>query len=392
MKPLSFSIFLTFLFSYFQSVGQSAPPYQFSDSILFQLETDSVPWKHQVAAWEFSFIGAYDDALQAWDEGHGTRNWTEADSLHFLEFNPIDARAYLQKLLPEEQIVIINEAHHQPYHRALVRSWLQMFYDAGYRYLGMETLDEKDTELQERKYPLISSGYYSKEPQFGNLIREAIEMGFTVFPYEAKSGANGKDREIGQAKNIQAFWQKDTLGKYLIYCGFAHLKEGPVRKWEKAMAGRLKEYTGVDPFTINQVLLTETSSLKQSHPIRREVELLTPSFFLKGDSLYVGRQEDHQYDALLYLPSTRMTFQGRPEWMNPDGQHKAYYPEIPEGLGYPRLIFVYPEGEPEGTVPVDIVELKNKENKLPLILRPGTYRIVVKTPDNAVHTLTFTAN
>lgn len=82
-----------------------------------------------------------------------------------------------------------------------------------------------------------------------------------MFGYEATGGENGKEREIAQARNIIRFIDQNPHGKLLIHCGHDHVIEGmpSSRAWEKAMAGRLKEYTQIDPFTIDQTQFAEKS-------------------------------------------------------------------------------------------------------------------------------------
>ncbi len=144
---------------------------------------------------------------------------------------------------------IINEAHHVPKHRAFTRSLLKELYANGYRYLGLEALF--DAAVNETKFPVIETGYYTKEPEFGNLISEALATGFTLFSYEASQGKNGKEREIEQAENIQKFIENNPKAKVLIHCGYAHAYENDYPAWGKAMAGRLKQNMNIDPLTID---------------------------------------------------------------------------------------------------------------------------------------------
>jgi len=154
--------------------------------------------------------------------------------------------------------------------------------------LGLEALSNEEhlDSLQKiRKYPVQKTGYYITDPQFGNLVREAIEIGYTVFPYETNSGeANGKPREIDQARNIQKVIEARPSEKYLIYCGFDHALEGTHDYWERAMAGRLKEFTGIDPLTINQVLYSEKSNSKFNHPLLKALDIKVSTIILDKDN------------------------------------------------------------------------------------------------------------
>jgi hypothetical protein len=95
-----------------------------------------------------------------------------------------------------EEMIIINEAHHNASHRAFASSLLQGLYDRGYRYLGVETL--ANDSLNTTKFANLNSGFYSKEPEFGNFLYQALKIGFKLFPYDAEG--NGKEREIGKQK------------------------------------------------------------------------------------------------------------------------------------------------------------------------------------------------
>ncbi|HYD90103.1 MAG TPA: hypothetical protein VEA37_01280, partial [Flavobacterium sp.] len=227
--------------------AQEKRTYKLSATIEKKLATDTTPWKNTMASYEYSYSGNYAQALSYGDSSSGYRKnaaqLSPSDSAYLARFKPIPARQYILERSAAAQITIINEAHNQPLHRTFVTGLLKELYQQGYRYLGIETLGYADTLLQQRKYALDTTGYYSFEPQFGNMIREALQLGFVLFPYETEvAGHNGKEREIDQANNIVRFMKQHTDGKYLIYCGYAHVIEGPVRGWEKAMAGRLKEY------------------------------------------------------------------------------------------------------------------------------------------------------
>ena len=208
---------------------QQPNPYFFQHDIVQQIEQDTTAWKWQTAAATYARSGHYFDALNSFDIATNARIYspTTADSTFYRSLTPVDARDYILKRAKNEEIVIINEAHHNPKHRLFTKSLLRELYQNGFRYLGLEALD--DTQINTRKFPNQTSGFYTNEPEFGNLIHEAIQLGFTVFGYEATEFANAKEREIAQAKNILAFLGTQPKGKVLIHCGFDHAYEGEVR-------------------------------------------------------------------------------------------------------------------------------------------------------------------
>lgn len=280
--------YLLFVIELFFSIPLSAQlgnnPYQFLSAIDSALAHDTTPWKDQIAAFNYSFVSAYRQALSAADSQYKMLrkplSLSVDDSIYLQQFKPVPAYKYILKRAATEQLIIINEAHHQPRHRTFVTFLLKGLYEQGYRYLGIETLGYLDSTYNECKYPVLLTGFYSKEPQFGNLIREALRIGFTLFPYETEVAEhNGKLREIDQATNI-ARYMKEHPGKYLIYCGYDHVIEGPHKGWEKAMAGRLKEYTGIDPLTIDQETLTEHSALLYEKPDYAAIQFSQPAVLI----------------------------------------------------------------------------------------------------------------
>lgn len=248
--------------------------YKFDHEIRNELEKDTVPWKGQLAVNKYTSKGNYTQALKEWDElfRNRGREYSEekVDSLKKV-YTPIQAKEAIINEAKNTRVTILNEAHHNSFHRLFAKSLLRDLYDQGYRHLGLEALDNtetKDTLLNQRGYPIISSGYYTKDPNFSLFIREAIRLGYQVFPYEQNMGAQNKFREIEQAKNIQKEMEKYPKEKFLIYCGFDHVFEGDYgRQWEKAMAERLKEFTQENPLTIHQTMYSQRSTQEKNHPL-----------------------------------------------------------------------------------------------------------------------------
>jgi len=365
-------------------------PYQFIAEIDSTLAHDTTPWKEQLAAFRYAFVGAYRQALSAADSQfklmRKVPHLAEEDSLYLQQFKPVPAQKYILKRAASEQLIIINEAHHQPLHRTFVTSLLQGLYQQGYRYLGIETLGYLDSNYNQRKYPLLQTGFYSKEPQFGNLIREALHIGFTLFPYETEVPEhNGKPREIDQATNI-ARYIKEHPGKYLIYCGYDHVIEGKHRSWEKAMAGRLKEYTGIDPLTIDQEALTEHSAPLYEKADYAAIRFSLPAVLVNRDGItYNGYRKDSACDIRLYHPRTQYLY-GRPAWLSLNGARKPYFLDTKAiKLHYPIMVLAYLAGEDiASAVPYDITELSDKDDKKALFLQKGTYSLLLK--DRHAHT------
>ena len=155
----------------------------------------------------------------------------------------------LVKKCSKEKVVMFNENHFIPSNRLLVSLFLKKLYSHGFRYLGLESIWEKENELSKRGFSITKTGFYTREPMMANLIREALKIGYYVFGYDDFS----KDREINQAINIiNHTLKQDTSAKVLIIGGFDHIFEKSLNK-RKRMAEYFKEKSGIDPLTIDQV-------------------------------------------------------------------------------------------------------------------------------------------
>lgn len=368
------------------------PTYQFSQAIAQTVQAAATPAQRSAAmeqaAVASSFIGDYRAALQYVDgNAPAMPAISRADSLYFLRFRPQNAREYILARAGREQIVMINEAHHVPLHRVFTLSLLAGLYHQGFRYLGAETLSEGDQGLAKRGYPVTSptdyaanSGYYTAEPQYGHLIREALRLGFTVFAYDAFPDVPPADfarqREVQQARNIQKILQADPTAKILIHAGYDHIREDSLGgSWGKAMAGRVKEFTGIDPFTINQEKLSEKSAPAYENPYYKLAHAPEASVFLNQEGqVFAGPPGSSLFDVRVYHPPTRYQY-GRPDWLLLNGRRKSrVVTQRDNSLTYPCLVFAYRQEEDSRfAVAADIIELRTPQDRTALILEPGKY-------------------
>jgi len=167
----------------------------------------------------------------------------------------------LIEISKNKQIFMLNENHWYPSHRILATKLLAPLKEIGYTYLAVEAVaKDKDTLLisgentklfGKRNYPIKSTGYYTREPYFGNFIREALSLGYKIISYENFESDN---RELGQAKNLKKIIDNNPNAKIFVYAGLAHIYEGNT-KGTKRMAIYFKELTNINPLTIDQTHL-----------------------------------------------------------------------------------------------------------------------------------------
>ena len=360
--------------------------YKFSEDIETKMEKDTVPWKTQVGATDYSISGNYIKAFQTWDKmGSEVPSISAQDSSYFKEFKSKDAKEYILNRSKKEKIIIINEAHNNSRHRVFTTSLLKGLYKNGYRFLGIEALS--DTLINQRKFPVLESGsMYIHESQYSNLIKEALDIGFTLFNYEYKyvKGKTGKDREKEQAENIAKMVAQNPNSKFLIHCGYDHLNEGipGIKEWEKAMAGRLNDLTGINPFTIDQIPGSEKGNLKFNSPYIQMANSKKPAIMVnsKGKT-YNGVKNDNKADCRIIHPVSVYNNE-RPDWLTLNGRRKTFHILTSAISEYPVLVMAYRnnEFEQEG-IPADVTEITNKDQLVDLVLDKGNYRIIVKNRD-----------
>lgn len=282
---------------------------------------------------------------------------------------------YIVKQSNKYHFLLINEAHNRPQNRAFTLELLKPLWVKGYRYLALEALDYQDSTLMERGYAVRHTGYYTEEPTFGRLVREAIALGYTLIPYEAQKDfhASSTTRDGKQAQNIyDATYKKDKIGKVIIHAGYSHIIEAG-DSLNMPMGYQLKTLFGHDVFTIDQVDMMEFGDQELLNTYYRYViqhyTFLNAVVFLNKDhSSFVQPFYMGGIDVQVFHPKTRYR-NGRPEWLYYEGYHAYILPrKILKYQG--ALIQAIPYGNDKDTVPVD--QFVIAEGKA-LVLRKGRY-------------------
>lgn len=367
--------------------------YKHTYSIEQELKQENSTYRFQMAANYYSFINEYKKTLQVIDrqfEDDEEQKLSGDQETFLKDYKPSEATKVIVEQAKKHKIIIFNEAHYLPLHRSYVASILNDLKKIGYVNIGLEALNYEDKKINKRGYPTINSGYYTAEPQFGNFIRKAISLGFKVFPYEdTEDSSDPKNRELNQAKNILQAIKKKPDEKFIIFCGFDHVIEDTITtKMAVPMAARLKEITGLDPLTIDQVELTERSNVRYENPYRRSLNFSFPAILFKdhGQKTLSKVSERKTVDFYLYHPNTTYV-NGRPAWVMNESSH---YFDIRDSIKikYPCLVKAYLKDEIKKlnqAIPVDVFEILDKnDNKHLIIPKKKNIFVIVTNPHNEV--------
>ncbi|WP_394781651.1 hypothetical protein [Undibacterium sp.] len=306
-----------------------------------------------------------------------------------------DAIAAIVREAKNRQIVILNEAHHVPMHRAFAMQLARELKKAGFEYLASETIRESSVPPLTGGYVHATDGFYSQEPVFAQFLRDALQSGWKLRVYEHFSTDNNlpismriAERENGQAVNlVERIFSLDPKARVFIYVGYSHASKAPVHQADGTemtwMAARLKQMTGIDPLTIDQTVMLAHSKPSAEYPVYRQAvskfQSATP-FVLKtskdGYAVF-GRQKDAFDMSVIYPPQDLID--GRQGWLTSIAERKPF--NIPEewlpAKGR-RLIYAYHKGDGPGAVPADMVLVEAGKPALAMMLTAGEYEFAAE--------------
>jgi hypothetical protein len=170
-----------------------------------------------------------------------------------------DAVDTITSLAAQRRVVMVNEAHHDAHTRLLTLELLPRLRAIGYTHLAIEALVENNDTLHQRGYPVQTSGTeYLREPVYGQIVREALRLGYVLVPYDP-SDSSPQEREQRQARVLyDQVLARDPQSKLLVHAGYAHIDKAPGRLGPtRPMAERLHELAGVDILSVDQTDVRE---------------------------------------------------------------------------------------------------------------------------------------
>ena len=393
MNPSHLILFIAIVLLQIGCTSKKSTPIQFqSNDYEFNQEIAKIVSNSgdvSYGATRYSFVSEHYKLLKTLEINDTTKQslpdsiWDTISDL----YTAVPAKNYILDRAEQYDIIMINENHYVPRHRHFVKSLLEGMYERGFRYLALEAIGMLgdgtmyDKELNERGYPTIHTGFYTKEPEFSLLIREAISLGYHIIGYDEGStfGYSGGDREQRGAENILR--QLESLnpeGKLIVYCGWDHIKEGHSGTyWEYALAERLKQKTNKDVLTINQTEYSERLELNYEQPLMQRLDVQLPSVLVDniGTPLDIS-QDTSWYDIFIIHPRTK--FENHiPSWILNEGP-AVQYDLKKVAFEPPYKIFVFEKGDNVGIAsPIYVMESLTKEPSLGIPSRGKSIKVVI---------------
>lgn len=346
----------------------------------------------QYVSWYQTYLGDYTAARNT----HSLQQVSDTDD----NSSPLSTPGFQQKpavnallaLTKDRQAVFFNEAHTYPHTRILTIEMLARLRAQGFDTFAAETLYENDKDLQKRRYPIIKSGFYTQEPLYAEMIREAIKLGFTVVAYEAEK-AEGDAREREQAATlISRVFKKNPQARLVVNAGFAHIQKAGKYLDGESMAQHFKKLSNIDPLCIEQTMMVAHDTTAHDHPFYRAVieylHPVKPMVFVDG----AGKPwslKPNAYDVSVFFPPQELR-RDRPTWLDIDGLRKPVL--VHQNLcqkQVPCLIEARYADEGKDAIPADRlvfdhIDILGEQAVGDLYLRPGNYRLTVSALDERV--------
>jgi hypothetical protein len=288
----------------------------------------------------------------------------------------------------DKRIVIINEAHHAPRHRAFTHRLMLALREAGFTHFAAETFTPRMPALLEGGAPMVRTGPYIRDPVFADLVRQAAARGYGLVWYEMAFDQFGTAdptsleainfRELAQARNLKAALDADPAMRVLVHVGFGHVNEAGGGAWV-AFAARLKALTGEDPLTIDQIEGTRQHDPAHDTPlytafVARFGEPAAPVAIGNDPARPLG---NFAVDLSVIHPAQR-EIGGRLDWLAMDGYRKPHRLALAP-LGERSLVRAFVVGEPAEAIAMDQILVAAEAREATLMLPAGDYRLVRQT-------------
>jgi len=283
-----------------------------------------------------------------------------------------------------KRIVMINEAHHSPQHRAFIHRLLLALRQEGFTHYAAETFCNGCDPLVSDGAPVVATGFYTRDPVFGDLVRQAVAAGYRLVAYEARpdqmapAEASWEERvsarDKAQAENLKAALDADPSMRVIVHVGFGHIREADGQPVMVAKGiGRL---TGEDPLTIDQVDGTRLAGADFDTPLYRAYL----AAFGEPAAPMVIRNDPHRplgnyRTDLSVIHPLRHEVAGRPDWLAMDGYRKPHEVAVAP-LGERMLVSAFLASEPAEAIAMDQMLVQPGAVAVTLMLPTGDYRLV----------------
>jgi len=271
----------------------------------------------QYLSWYQSFIGDYKDAELGFSIEQKPLADDNPSPLTQPGWHAVPALDYIPQLAKNYRVVFLNEAHNIALTRTLTVRLLKPLREEGFNVFAVETLYPNDiAALNKRGYPIATSGFYTREPIYAEMVRTALKLGYRVVAYEADADHTGDAREAQQAENLWKILKADPNAKIVVNAGYAHIQKAGQFLGAESMAEHFVKDSGITPLSIEQTILIPHQDSGMDHPDYRPIvdslHSAQPMIFINKDAKPWSVRPG--YDASVISPEEHF-MSDRPTWL-----------------------------------------------------------------------------
>ena len=144
------------------------------------------------------------------------------------------------------------------------------------------------------------------------------------------------------------------------------------------MAGQLKELTGINPLTINQVEFSEHSKPEYNAPLYNALSLKNSSVLVDNHGVAMMFIENEAFTDIAVIHPPTEYIHSRPSWLFQNGVKNAEMDISFIHMDFPAMVLAFSKGENiENAIPIDLLEVNGVMKNIYLALRSGKYIIIV---------------
>jgi hypothetical protein len=382
--------------------------YTYLTSAIPQLQGDDKALAQQLLATVDSELGLYNEAVMTFPFDNRIAPPRSVPLPNLDEWHSVDAADAVAEAAADRTIVMVNEAHHDAHTRELTLALLPRLRALGYRYFAAEALGDKDPDLMQRGYPTDQTGSeYLMEPLYGEIIRQAIRLGYIIVPYDPQN-ADMKDREADEARALyEKVFAKDPQAKLFVHAGYSHIDKVPgnLDGDTQPMAVQLKRLTGHDPLSVDQVQFRDvavggldfgfysnlvvrfqpqgpivlrnrhTNAIWSSDAASHDITVILPPA-VDRDVDVNGVMRADVLRKKVILPRLPFDPNQRPGWLSLGNKRTPFRINLDLcGGQLPCVVDAYYPNEPDASVPADRYTFIRSRSHNELYLYPGRYRL-----------------
>ncbi|XRD86294.1 hypothetical protein ISN73_15975 [Dyella acidisoli] len=398
----------TELLTRFGTAPNGLARYEYLTSVMPLLTGEDKSFAKQLLATVDSELGLYNEAVMAFPFDNRVAPPKSTPLPQPDQWQAVDAADAITKLVAKHRIVMVNESHHDAHTRELTLALLPRLRALGFQYFAVEALSPKDTDLMRRGYVTETSGSeYVLEPLYGEIVRQAIRLGYTIVAYDPEDAAS-ENRDGEEALTLKKkVFDKDSQAKLFVHAGYAHIDKagGNLGSGVQPMAMQLKRLVGEDPLSVDQTQFHDVAvggldfgfyntvashfpaqepyvlrarsdgTIWSSNPQQHDVTVVLPPAS-DSDLDVNGIVHSDVLRREVILPRPPFDLDRRPPWLTLGGARVAY--PISTDLcdsQIPCVIDAHYPNEPDGATPADRYTFLHKHSHNNLYLFPGHYRL-----------------